>query len=59
MPAMQREQIIKRARHVIQQNLMTVQKIAYLMGENAAESEIILNSIVESFTAREMEDDND
>jgi hypothetical protein len=38
---------------------MTVQKIAYLMGENAAESEIILNSIVESFTAREMEDDND
>lgn len=58
MPAMQREQIIKRARHVIQQNLMTVQKIAYLMGENAAESEIILNSIVESFTATEMEDKN-
>lgn len=49
-PAMQREQIIKRTRHVIQQNLMTVQKIAYLIGENAAESEIILNSIVESFT---------
>jgi hypothetical protein len=49
-PAMQREQIIKRARHVIQQNLTTVQKIAYLIGENAAESEIILNSIVESFS---------
>lgn len=49
-PAMQREQVIKRARHVIQQNLTTVQKIAYLIGENAAESEIILNSIVESFT---------
>ncbi len=59
MPAMRREQIIKRARHVIQQNLMTVQKIAYLMGENAAESEIILNSIVESFTAKEMEDEKD
>ncbi len=59
MPAMQREQIIKRARHVIQQNLMTVQKIAYLMGENAAESEIILNSIVDSFTAKEMQGDND
>jgi len=59
MPAMQREQIIKRARHVIEQNLMTVQKIAYLMGENAAESEIILNSIVESFTAKGMDDNND
>ncbi len=58
MPAIQREQIIKRARHVIQQNLMTVQKIAYLMGENAAESEIILNSIVESFTATEPDDKN-
>jgi len=59
MPAMQREQIIKRARHVIEQNLMTVQKIAYLMGENAAESEIILNSIVESFSAKGMDDNND
>lgn len=58
-PAMQREQIIKRARHVIQQNLMTVQKIAYLIGENAAESEIILNSIVESFTPVDDESNND
>ncbi|HTZ18172.1 MAG TPA: [Fe-Fe] hydrogenase large subunit C-terminal domain-containing protein [Dissulfurispiraceae bacterium] len=59
MPAMKREEIIKRARHVIQQNLQTVQKIAYLMGENAAESEIILNSIVDSFTVKEMEDEDD
>lgn len=55
MPALQREEIIKRSRHVIQQNLMTVQKIAYLMGENAAESEIMLNSIVESFSAENAE----
>jgi PAS domain-containing protein len=58
-PSMQREQIIKRTRHVIQQNLMTVQKIAYLIGENAAESEIILNSIVESFTPVDDETAND
>ncbi len=58
-PAMQREQIIKRARHVIQQNLTTVQKIAYLIGENAAESEIILNSIVESFSPADEESSND
>jgi iron only hydrogenase large subunit-like protein len=55
MPALQREEIVKRARHVIQQNLMTVQKIAYLMGENAAESEIMLNSIVQSFSAEDTE----
>jgi iron only hydrogenase large subunit-like protein len=58
-PAMQREEIIKRARHVIQQNLLTVQKIAYLMGENAAESEILLNSIVESFKPDDPESDDD
>ncbi len=57
-PAMQREQIIKRARHVIQQNLKTVQKIAYLIGENAAESEILLNSIVESFSPEEEDTEN-
>ncbi|MGO9951485.1 MAG: [Fe-Fe] hydrogenase large subunit C-terminal domain-containing protein [Dissulfurispiraceae bacterium] len=57
-PALHREEIIKRARHVIQQNLMTVQKIAYLMGENAAESEIMLNSIVESFSAQDTEDED-
>lgn len=48
-PAMQREQIIRRSRQVIQQNLKTVQEIAFLIGENAADSEIILSSIVESF----------
>jgi hypothetical protein len=29
----------------------TVQQIAFLLGENAAESEVILNSIIESYTA--------
>lgn len=48
-PAVRKEQIIRRTQEVIQKNLQTVQQIAYLIGENAAESEIALNSIVESF----------
>lgn len=48
-PAVAKEQIINRAKNVIEKNLQTVQKIAYLLGENAADSELILNSIVDSF----------
>jgi iron only hydrogenase large subunit-like protein len=55
-PAFQKEQIIERARAVIQKNLKTVQQIAYLLGENAADSEIILNSIVRSFSPEEVDD---
>lgn len=51
-PAVRKEQVIRKAREVIQKNLETVQKIAYLLGENAAESEITLNSIIESFTPK-------
>ncbi|HCF57927.1 MAG TPA: histidine kinase [Myxococcales bacterium] len=50
-PAVQKQQIISKAREVIQKNLATVQQIAYLLGENAAESESILDSIIESFSA--------
>ena len=49
-PAVQKEQVIRKAQEVIQKNLSTVQKIACLLGENAAESEITLNSIIDSFT---------
>jgi len=55
-PIFQKEQIITRAREVIQKNLKTVQQIAYLLGENAADSEIILNSIVRSFSPEEMDE---
>jgi iron only hydrogenase large subunit-like protein len=57
-PIFQKEQIIDRAREVIQKNLKTVQQIAYLLGENAADSEIILNSIVRSFSPKEVGDNN-
>ncbi|MCT4615645.1 MAG: 4Fe-4S binding protein [Marinifilaceae bacterium] len=49
MPELRREEVIKRSQKVIRKNLETVQKIAFLMGENASETESILNSIVESY----------
>jgi len=49
-PAVQKEQVIRRAHEVIAKNLATVQRIAALLGENAAESEITLNSIIELFS---------
>ncbi len=49
-PSVRKEQIIKKAKEVIRKNLSTVQKIAYLLGENASESEVILNSIIDSFS---------
>jgi len=55
-PIFHKEQIIGRARDVIQKNLKTVQQIAYLLGENAADSEIILNSIVRSFSPEELDE---
>jgi iron only hydrogenase large subunit-like protein len=58
-PTFQKEQIISRARAVIEKNLKTVQQIAYLLGENAADSEITLNSIVRSFSPEEVDDDGD
>lgn len=49
VPHIQRDRIIEQARKVIESNLTTVQNIAFLLGENAAESEVILNSMIETF----------
>ncbi|MFP4618600.1 MAG: [Fe-Fe] hydrogenase large subunit C-terminal domain-containing protein [Spirochaetaceae bacterium] len=49
VPWINRDNIIKKAREVISKNLETVQQVAYLLGENASENEVILNSIIESF----------
>ncbi len=54
IPTMQKSVIIKKTKDVIEKNLTTVQKIAYLLGENASETEVILNSIVESFSSDSM-----
>jgi hypothetical protein len=55
---LKKEQIISRAEQVIQENLKTVQQIAFLLGENAAQSEITLNSIVESFAPSNVDDES-
>jgi len=49
-PAVRKAEVIRKAQEVIQRSLETTQKIACLLGENAAESEITLNSIIESFS---------
>ena len=48
-PVVQKEHIVEKAQEVIDKNLETVQKIAFLLGENAAESEVILSSIKNMF----------
>jgi iron only hydrogenase large subunit-like protein len=52
-PAVQRDQIVNKAQEVIKKTLNTAQKIAYLLGENAAESEIILSDIIGSYSTSE------
>lgn len=54
-PTIHKEAMIQKAQEVIKKNLSTVQQIAYLLGENAAESEVILNSIIQSITTPELE----
>ena len=47
-----RETVVSKAEDVIQKSLSTVQQIASLLGDNAAETEIVLNSIIDEFNVR-------
>lgn len=58
VPWIRKDRVVAQARAVIRKNVATVQKIAYLLGENAAESEAILQSIIESFSAGAKGDDD-
>ena len=49
-PTVRRETVVKKAEDVIQKSLETVQQIASLLGENAAETEIMLNSMIDAFS---------
>jgi len=51
IPTVQRDRVVQQAQEVIEKNLSVVQQIAWLLGENAAESEGILNSIIQSFSS--------
>jgi len=48
-PTVRREEVVEKAEDVITKSLATVQQIASLLGENAAETEIVLNSIIDEF----------
>ena len=54
-PTVHKEAMIQKAQEVIKKNLATVQQIAYLLGENAADSEVLLNSIIQSIKTPEVE----
>lgn len=47
-PEVRKEEVISRVTDVIDENLEMVQKIAFLLGEGAAKTEKMLNSIIES-----------
>jgi len=55
-PSLVREEIISRAQRVNKHNLETVQKIAFLLGNNASMTEELLNSIIESYKYGEDEE---
>ena len=47
------ETVVKKAEDVIEKSLATVQQIASLLGENAAETEIMLNSLIDAFSVHD------
>ena len=57
-PTIKRETVVKKAEDVIQKSLETVQQIASLLGENAAETEIMLNSLIDAFSVHSSGDDD-
>jgi hypothetical protein len=51
-PEVQGEEVTLRVSEVIDKNLEMVQKIGFLLGEGASETEQMLNSIIESYKSR-------
>ncbi len=57
-PTVRRETVVKKAEDVIQKSLSTVQQIASLLGENAADTEIMLNSLIDAFKVPSTQNDD-
>jgi iron only hydrogenase large subunit-like protein len=55
-PVVRKAEVIRKAQEVIQRSLQTTQQIACLLGESASETEITLNSIIESFSPAKLEE---
>jgi Na+-translocating ferredoxin:NAD+ oxidoreductase RNF subunit RnfB len=53
-PEVQGEEVINRVSEVIDKNLEMVQKIGFLLGEGASETEQMLNSIIESYKTKKI-----
>ncbi|GHU39574.1 hydrogenase [Spirochaetia bacterium] len=52
-PQIQKNRTIAKAKNIIDKNVSVVQKIAFLLGEHAAETESILQSMIEAFDVSE------
>ncbi|MCF8226756.1 MAG: 4Fe-4S binding protein [Bacteroidales bacterium] len=52
VPAVQKEEIVRRLAEVIDKNLSQVQQIGFILGEGASETERMLNSIIESYKSK-------
>jgi len=52
-PDVRKEEIISRLNEVINRHLDRVQKIGYLLGEGAAETERMLNAIIQTFKSKD------
>ena len=52
-PEVQKEEVVKRLTEAIDKNLSLVQQIGFIMGEGAAETERMLNSIIESYNLKQ------
>jgi iron only hydrogenase large subunit-like protein len=52
-PEVRKEEVIIRVNEVIDKNLEMVQKIGFLLGEGASETEKMLNSIIQSYKPKE------
>ena len=57
-PEVQGEEVTNRVSDVIEKNLEMVQKIGFLLGEGASETEQMLNSIIESYRKRTEQKNN-
>ena len=58
-PSVRREAVVEKAEEVIRKSMTTVQQIAALLGDNAAETEVVLNSIIEEFNVSNDEVEED
>lgn len=51
-PEVRKDEVISRSKEIIKENLDTVQKIAFLLGENAAKTEEMLSSIIQFYQTK-------